>query len=41
MHQWLNFQTLPKAFLSLYLVLTGEAWNDLLEAISMERSVIN
>ena len=41
MHSYLNFQTLPKAYLSLYRVLTGENWNDLLEAISLPRSITN
>lgn len=41
MTQLLNFQTLPKAYLSLYLVLTQDRWNDLLEALSLEKSVLN
>ena len=41
MHDYLNFQTLPKAYLTLYRILTGENWNDLLEAVSLERSITN
>ena len=41
MQSLLNFQSLPKAYLSLYRVMTGENWNDLLEAVSMERSITN
>ena len=41
MTRLLNFQTLPKAYLTLFGVATGDGWNDLLEALSMEASVSN
>ena len=41
MSELTNFQTLPKAYLTLYMVLTRDRWNDLLEALSLEKSAQN
>jgi hypothetical protein len=36
-----NFQTLPKAFLTLFTVATGDGWDQLLLSMSAKRSVLN
>lgn len=36
-----NFQSLPKAYLVLYMVLTRDKWNDIMEALSLEKSATN
>ena len=41
MNDLYNFQTLPKAFLTLYRVLTRDHWNELMDAISLESSIGN
>jgi len=37
----INFQSMPTAFLTLFRVATGENWNDLMEAVSLELSATN
>ena len=41
MTKLMNFQTMPKAFLTLFTVATGDGWDLLLQAISMKKSAIN
>lgn len=41
MTQLMNFQTMPKAFLTLFTVATGDGWDMLLQAMSMKKSVLN
>jgi len=41
MSRLMNFQTMPKAFLTLFTVATGDGWNLLLEALQKKNSVMN
>lgn len=41
MTRHMNFQTMPKAFLTLFIVATGDGWDLLLQALSMNNTVIN
>ena len=36
-----NFQSLPKAYLTLYMALARSKWNDIMEALSLEKSITN
>lgn len=41
MHGLYNFSTLPKAFLTLFTVATGDGWNSLLVSMEQDRSILN
>jgi hypothetical protein len=36
-----NFQSLPKAFMALFVVVTGDNWNNLWVAMTMQKTVQN
>ena len=37
----MNFQSLPHAYLTLYMALTREGWNEVMNALSMKKSAYN
>ena len=41
MHEYLNFQNVPNSFVTLIRLATGEAWNDLLDALSQVYGITN
>lgn len=41
MNDYINFESFDTAFITLFIVATGDSWNDIMEAFSLERSTTN